>query len=141
MSAQSQDNPSQLIRQFLHNTPPHTQEIVNALMATLSSTKYNFDMAIKWGQLTFALDHDFHHWICAINITKTYVGINFHFGGLLEDPHNKFKAGTSRFLRKIEIRSLSEIENDLIKNFIDQAVDKWPYFMENWKELNNKATA
>lgn len=49
MSPQHQDNSSQLVRQFLYNAPPHTQEIVNALITTLSSTKYNFNMAIKWG--------------------------------------------------------------------------------------------
>ena len=141
MSAQHQANSSQLVRQFLCDAPPHTQEIVNVLITTISSTNYDLGMAIKWGQLTFALDHDFHHWICAINITKTYVGINFHFGGLLDDTHNKFKAGTSRFLRKIEIRSVSEIENDVIKNFVAQAVDKWPYFKENWKRLKDQATA
>jgi hypothetical protein len=141
MSTQSQDDASQLVRQFLHNTPPHTQEIVNAIIAAVSSTKQNLDMAIKWGQLTFALEHDFHHWICAINITKTYVGINFHFGGLLEDPHHKFKAGTSRFLRKIEIRALSEVENDVIQNFIHQAVDKWSYFKANWKKIKDQTTA
>lgn len=141
MSAQPQDNSLQVVGNFLHNIPPQTQEIVNALIAAISLTKHDFDMAIKWGQLTFALDHDFHHWICAIKITKSYVAIYFHFGGLLEDTHNKFKAGTSRFLRKIEIRSLSEIENDVIQDFLDQAVEKWPYFKENWKKINDLDTA
>jgi hypothetical protein len=138
MSAQYQSNSSQLVNQFLSGTSPQTQEIVNAIIAVISSTEHNFDMAIKWRRLTFALEHDFHHWICAIDITKTYVGIIFHFGGLLNDPHNKFKVGASSFLRKIEIRSLREIENDVIRNFIDQAVDKRPYFKENWKRLKNQ---
>jgi hypothetical protein len=64
--------------------------------------------------------------------------INFRFRGLLNDPHKKFKVGTSSFLRKIEIHSLSEIENDVIKSFVGQAVNKLPYFKENWKKLKNK---
>lgn len=138
MPAQHQDSSAQLTAQFLQSTPPQTQEIVKAIVAVICSTEHNFDMAIKWRRLTFALEHDFHHWICGIEITKSYVGIIFHFGGLLDDPRGKFKIGASNFLRKIEIRSLREIENDVIQDFIDQAVNKLPYFKENWKKLKNQ---
>lgn len=138
MPAQHQSSSSQLVTEFLHGTPLQTQEIVNATIAVICSTEHNFDMAIKWRRLTFALEHDFHHWICGIEITRTYVGIIFHFGGLLDDPYHKFKVGTSSFLRKIEIRSLHELESDVIRNFIDQAVAKCPYFIENWKNLKNQ---
>lgn len=138
MPIQYQSSSSQLVTQFLSTASPQTQEIVNAIVAAISSAEQNLDMAIKWRRLTFALEHDFHHWICGIEITKSYVGIIFHFGGLLDDPRGKFKIGASNFLRKIEIRSLREIENDVIQDFIDQAVNKLPYFKENWKKLKNQ---
>jgi hypothetical protein len=81
MSTQHQGNPSQPILQFLHDVPLVTQDIVNAIITAISSTKHNFDMAIKWRQLTFAMDQDFHHWICAISITKTCVVSIFASGG------------------------------------------------------------
>ena len=138
MPAQHHSSSSQLVTQFLHGTPLQTQEIVKAIVAAISSAEHNLDMAIKWRRLTFALNGDFHHWICGIEITKAYVGIIFHFGRLLEDPHHKFKFGTSRFMGKIEIRSLNELERDVMRNFIDLAVDKLPYFKANWKKLKNQ---
>ena len=28
------------------------------------------DMALKWGRATYAIEGDFHHWLCQIGITK-----------------------------------------------------------------------
>ena len=34
----------------------------------------------KWGQLTFTLDGDWHHWICALSPTKKAVKLVIHKG-------------------------------------------------------------
>jgi len=57
---------------------------------------------------------------------------------LLCDEKNRLIAGTSKFLRKIEYESLDSIDEEEIKNFIQKAVEKLPYFKENWRELNKK---
>lgn len=138
MPVPSQSNSSQPVNQFLNAASTQTQEIIKAIVTVIVSTEHNLVMAIKWRRLTFALNGDFHHWICGIEITKSYVGIIFHFGRLLEDPHHKFKLGASRFMGKIEIRALDELESDVIRNFIDQAVGKLPYFKANWKTLKDQ---
>jgi hypothetical protein len=89
--------------------------------------------------MTYALDSDFHHWICAIATAKASVGLNFHFGGLLEDPQGVFKVGSSKFLRKIEYKSVKDVDEGVILNFLKQAVDRLPYFKENWKEIQGKS--
>ena len=139
MTINHQDKSASLISEFIGDATPQTQEVVKRVINVIDSMGNDFDMAIKWRQLTFALDNDFHHWICAISITKRYTGLHFHFGGLLVDSHNKFKVGTSRFLRKIEIRMPDEVDEDVIRDFISQAVNKLPYFKANWKELKNQA--
>ncbi len=111
------------------------QDIIRRLVTVIISTKHPLDMDIKWRQLTFALNADFHHWICAIKITKKHISLVFHFGGLFADPGAVFKVGSSKFLRSIEYQTVEDIKESDIQNFIDQAVDRLPYFKENWKEI------
>lgn len=90
---------------------------------------------IKWGKPTFGLNGDFHHWICAVQISKKKVSLIFHYGGLLEDENGKLIAGTSRFLRKLDYKNLESIDEADILGFIKDAIDKYSFFKDNWKEL------
>lgn len=129
-------NKSKEVEEYLLNYIPEFREIANRLIGIIFSTSKDLSLAIKWKRLTFGFNDDFHHWICAIDITKNYVSVIFHFGGLLEDKKNLFKAGTSKFLRKLEIRKNHEINEEDIKGFIIQAIDKLQYFKDNWKEIS-----
>ena len=55
---------------FLENLRPEFKEIVRKLHAIIQSVSSRFRYSIKWKMLTYAIDGDFHHWICAISITK-----------------------------------------------------------------------
>ena len=79
--------------EFVQGLSSEFAEIVTRLGETLNSSPVKLDVAIKWRQLTFALQGDFHYWICAISVTKKSVGLNFHYGGLLSDPGGIFRAG------------------------------------------------
>jgi len=114
------------------------QNIYDQVLKTIGSSDKNLKSAIKWGKLTFAFKGDFHHWICAVAITKQSVNLTFHFGGILEDKNKKFVTGESFFLRKLAYKDLDEVDPDVIKDFINQAIDKLDYFKDNWKELNKE---
>lgn len=58
------------LNSFLENTSTEYKEIIQRLHAIILSTDNRFQSSIKWKMLTFAINGDFHHWICAINITK-----------------------------------------------------------------------
>ena len=90
---------------------------------------------MKWEQLTYAKNADFHHWIVGIKVTKKFVGLVFHFGGLLEDPRGVFNCGASKFARKIEYRQMDDIDVDVLQALLRQATDKVTYFKEHWKEI------
>lgn len=120
---------------FIQNLDYNFIEVVNRLIELIDKTEFGFDIAMKWGKITFAKNGDFHHWICAIGVTKNCVTLYFHFGGLLEDPQRRLKSGTSKFLRKLEFRQLSDIHDDVIIRFIEQAFKKLDYFKTNWKEI------
>jgi hypothetical protein len=98
----------------------------------------NADLAceIKWRRLTYGLSGDYHHWICGIAQTKKSTNLIFHFGGLLVDEEKKLIAGNSFFLRKLEYKLIDDVDAKIIKNFVQQAINKLDYFKENWKTLN-----
>jgi len=127
---------SKEINTYLDQKPECFQKIACRLMEIILASHPDMEADIRWGKPTFGLNGDFHHWICAIQILKNKVSLIFHFGGLLYDEKRRLIAGTSKFLRKIEYDRLDSIDEKEIGSFIQRAVEKLPYFKENWKELN-----
>lgn len=125
----------QLLQDFVRGSSPEHQQIAFRLMEIIEASGEDLDCAIKWGQLTYAKNADFHHWILAIKMTKKYVGLVFHFGGLLEDPNGIFISGASKFGRKLEYRRIEDIDKEIVLDFLRQALNKLPYFKEHWKEI------
>lgn len=128
----------QEIESYLEQKPEILQQIAIRIMEIINLSHPDIEAEMRWGKPTFGLNGDFHHWICSVQVLKNKVSLTFHFGGLLCDEKNRLIAGTSRFLRKIEYKSLDSIDEDEIKSFIQKAVEKLPFFKENWRELNKK---
>lgn len=129
---------NKIIEKYIENKNPDFGMIVFKLSEIILSTNKSFGYAIKWGRLTFGLNEDFHHWICYIDILKNNVSLVFHFGGLLEDKNKLFISGTSKFFRKLEFKNISEINESVIKDFLNQAVGKLDFFKKNWKKVNSE---
>jgi hypothetical protein len=58
------------------------------------------EQAIKWRRLTFTVDGNWHHWLCAIAVTAEGVNLMFHKGSLLGDPVRLLE-GEGRYLRHV----------------------------------------
>jgi hypothetical protein len=56
--------------------------------------------AVKWGRLTFTVNGDWHHWLCAIAVSRREVRLVFHKGALLDDPAGLLQ-GEGRYVREI----------------------------------------
>jgi hypothetical protein len=126
---------SNLLQEFVQSAGPDFAAAVERIDAAIASTGLDLSQAIKWGQLTYARNGDFHHWICAVKITKKFVGLTFHFGGLLDDPAGVLIAGTSKFMRKIEYRAPAEVDPRVVRDFVAQAAARLEYFKAHWKEI------
>jgi hypothetical protein len=122
------------INDFITKADVKYREIIEKLINVLNEGDPKLVCAVKWNQLVFAVNSDFHHWICSISVTKKYVGLNFHFGSYLTDCSNILKAGSSRFLRQIQISSLSEIDEPAITDLLRQAVNKLDEFKRTWQQ-------
>lgn len=124
------------LKKFIEDVAGEKAPIVKHLYEKIVSINSNFVNKIKWKQLTFTIDEDFNHWIVAISVTKKAVNLVFHYGGLLDDPDQKLLVGSSKFLRKLEFKTVDEINTNTISFFITQAIDKREYFIANWRQLN-----
>ncbi len=74
----------------------------------------------KWGQLTFTLQGDWHHWICAVASTKKAVKLVIHKGALLADPHGAME-GKGRYLRAIRFQAPEEINPSVLAPILREA--------------------
>ena len=128
---------SQFTKGFATEASLEFQKIVIRIIEIMEAADEKLNCAIKWGQLTYAKNADFHHWIVEIKVTKKFVGLVFHFGGLLDDPNKVFISGTSKFGRKIEYRRIEDVDKEVILDFLTQALGKYTYFKEHWKEIQD----
>lgn len=126
---------TQLVQSIAAEACPEFQKIVYRMVEIIDKSGMELSCAVKWGQLTYAVNDDFHHWIAGIKVTKKFVGLVFHFGGLLEDPNHVFVTGNSKFSRKIEYRLIEDVDKDVILDFLGQAFNKLTYFKEHWREI------
>lgn len=117
---------------------PDLKKVAKKLYEIILSTNDDLEAAIKWNRVIFAINNDFHHWICGINVTKKNISLIFHFGCLLTDENNILMVASSKFFRKVEIKNCQQINEEGIRLLILQAINKLPFFIENWKELNKK---
>jgi hypothetical protein len=104
---------------------PVAERIVSVVRANIP-----LDVGIKWRQLTFAVDNDFDHWICAVAATKRRVNLTFHFGSLLDDRAGVFEASDAKFVRKVGFESVDAVDDAVIRDILTQAVDALPRFRE-----------
>jgi hypothetical protein len=133
------DMNTEIKKTYLSRINPDFKGIIESLTKAIESADKKLDCDIKWGRLTYGLSGDYHHWICGIAQTKKAISLIFHFGGILDDKNKKFIAGDSFFLKKLEYSTINDVDQEVIKDFIKQAINKLDYFKNNWRELNKKS--
>jgi hypothetical protein len=69
--------------------------IVVALAKAVRKAHPDFDVAIKYRILMYALRRNWRTWVCAIDARKKSVGLRFLYGVLLDDPRRVLRAGSS----------------------------------------------
>ncbi|MCT7658997.1 DUF1801 domain-containing protein [Mycobacterium deserti] len=113
--------------EFLQHHKPAVRDAAERLIATITGCA-RFDEAIKWRQLTFAIDSDFDHWVCAVSATATHARVAFHFGTWLDDPDAVFDTSDAEFVRRISYRSADEVDQAVVRRLVTQALEELPRF-------------
>ena len=112
---------------FLDGLAPAVRSTAERVIAIVTA-QHPFDVAIKWRQLTFAVDNDFDHWICAVAATSRRARLVFHFGAWLDDPAGLFQPSEARFVRRIEFTSSGDVDELAVRALVRTALDELPRF-------------
>lgn len=115
---------------YLETKDPCLTPLVRALDKDVMTAQPNLDSKVSQGMLTFGLDGDFHHWVCAIEATKSTVCLRFHFGTLLDDACGVHWLGSGKYLRSMRYSSAAEIDHAVVREYVSDAVSKLPSFKE-----------
>ena len=121
------------LQTFISGLAPEFSQTVTQLDQSIHSAA-TLDSAIKWRQLTYAVDGDYHYWICAINVTKKLVTLRFHFGSLLSDPAGVLRKGESQWMRRLDFVPGGEVDEERVRRLVREAVGKKAEFEERWKK-------
>src|SRR3954452_11428615 len=58
----------------------------------------DLEVAIKYRLLSYTVEQDWRHWVCAVNATKNAICLRFLWGVLLDDPLGVLRPGTSTLM-------------------------------------------
>ena len=81
---------------YLKSLPDARAEpMVRELDRIIRKVHPSLDVGVKYKILMYALDGDFHTWVCAVNAGRKRVSLNFLYGVMLEDTRQVLRPGTS----------------------------------------------
>ncbi|GAA4274797.1 DUF1801 domain-containing protein [Aquimarina gracilis] len=110
---------SKSIDEYIENNSEWLEEITT-LRNIMCSTEMK--ETIKWGAPTYTIDGKN---VVGLGAFKSYVGIWFHQGVFLKDQKNKLinaQEGKTKGLRQWRFSSLSEIDEDLVLKYVQEAI-------------------
>ena len=122
-----------VVGEFVGRLAPAVRPLAGDVIAAVRSCG-DFDVAVKWRQLTFAVDGDFDHWVCAVSATKSGVDLKLHFGAMLTDTTGAFLTDDSKFVRKVRFGSAGDVVPQVVADLVGQAVRTLPEFRRVWQE-------
>ena len=108
------------VRDWLERLDPKARSEVDRLVDVVVGAEPGVQQAVKWGRLTFTVRDDWHHWLCAVAVTRKGTKLVFHKGALLQDS-SALLQGTGRYLREAPY-AVVEDSPDAVTTLVREAV-------------------
>ncbi|HSK55020.1 MAG TPA: DUF1801 domain-containing protein [Jiangellales bacterium] len=108
------------VRDWLSRLGLEARSEAARLVEVVVTAEPRVQQAVKWGRLTFTVRDDWHHWLCAVAVTRKGTKLVFHKGALLRDPGGVLK-GTGRYLREVPYAGV-ENSRDAVAALVREAV-------------------
>ena len=121
---------SPILDTYLATIDPAAAPLVVSLDAAVSAAQPDFDLAIKYGILMYALRGDFRIWVCAVSATKKGACLRFLYGVLLDDPRHVLRAGSS-VLKTWDFALGDAIDPAAVGAYVQEAVARYPEYKAN----------
>jgi hypothetical protein len=113
------------VEQWLANLDPPTRAEVEEVGQVVTETDLRMERAVKWGRLTYSLEGNWHHWLCAVAVAKKATRLVFHKGVLLEDRSGLLD-GSGRYVREMPLAAALQHRGevtDLVRSAIRHETD------------------
>jgi hypothetical protein len=118
-----------ILEDYLKTIPDARAEpMVRELDRVIRKTHPEFDVAIKYKILMYALKGDFHTWVCAVNAGRRRVSLNFLYGVLLDDPKKVLRPGSS-VLMTWDIGFDEDLDTAGVAAYVAEAVRRNPEYL------------
>jgi hypothetical protein len=121
------EDPLSGVQRWLSHLDPLTRTEVTEVAILILGVDSRLRQAIRLG-LTFAIEGDWHHWLCSIAVTGQTGALVFHNGGLLDDPEGML-TGTGLCLRQVPLSIAMERPAaviNLVRSAIEHETDTLP---------------
>ena len=119
-----------IVDAYLADKDARAAVIVRALDRTIVGTRPDFDVAIKYRILMYALREDWRTWVCAVDATSKRVSLRFLYGVLLDDPLHVLRAGSS-VLKTWDFALDDVVDPNAVAGYVREAVARYPDYKAN----------
>lgn len=114
--------------------------LVVALDEAIRTANPDFDVAIKYRILMYALRGDWRTWVCAIDTTKKGVCLRFLYGVLLDDPRGVLRAGSS-VLKTWDVGFDEVVDPAVVGAYVAEAVARYDDYKARAPEVLDASRA
>lgn len=106
-------NMNEQVTEYINNAPKEQKEIMDKVRTLIHHAVPNVTEEFKWSRPIFKATKDFAY----LQANKNHVNLGFYNGfEKLNDP-DKILEGTGKTMRHIKIKTISDIDNKLLKEW------------------------
>ncbi len=132
--------PDSPVEEYLSVYDAEAGEIFVQLDRAIRQAGPDLDVAIKYRLLSYTLDQDWRHWMCAVNATRSAVCLRFLWGVLLDDPLGVLRPGTSTLMTWDMPRG-ADVEAAAVGDYVRNALATRDHFLANAEQISAEARA
>jgi hypothetical protein len=122
------------VETYLASVDPAAKPLVIALDGVIRGVRSDFDVAVKYRILMYALHGDWRTWVCAIDASRKAVSLRFLYGVLLDDPERVLRAGSS-VLKTWDFAFDQGVDRATVGGYVREAVAKYAVYRANTRAI------
>jgi hypothetical protein len=126
------------LEQYLEVYDDEAGAVFVQLDAAIRAAAPELESAIKYRLLSYTVERDWRHWVCAVNATKSAVCLRFLWGVLLDDPLGVLRPGSST-LTTWDIPRGSDVDAAAVGSYVRAALSKRAEFVADSARISAEA--
>jgi hypothetical protein len=120
----------QALEAYVESIDARAAALVVAVDKAIRKAHPDFDTAIKYGLLIYALNGDWRTWVCSVGAKSNGVALRFLYGVLLDDPRHMLRSGSS-VLKTWDFAFGERIDEVAVAEYVSEAVAKYADYKAN----------